>query len=318
MKLVLAGGSGQVGVSLARHFVAGGHRVVVLSRGPKHQHSWPEVAWDGKTLGDWAQQIDGADVVINLAGRTVNCRYTDANRQQMMDSRVDSTRVIGQAIHQAKHAPAVWLQASTATIYSHRFDAPNDEETGRIPGSDGEPESKWQFSIEIAKAWERELEQAETPHTRKVALRSAMVMSADPGGIFATLLGLVRRGLGGTSGNGKQYVSWIHEQDFLAAVNWLIAKEHLQGAVNLSSPHPLPNREFIKALREAWGARIGLPATAWMLELGAIFLRTESELILKSRRVVPKRLQDDGFAFPYADWPSAAKDLCEQWRDQAG
>jgi len=316
VKILLAGGSGQVGVSLARHFRSHDHEVVVLSRSPSAEHSWPQIAWDGKTLGAWAQQMEDTDVVINLAGRTVNCRYTESNRQQMMDSRVDSTRVIGQAIGQAKRAPALWLQASTATIYSHRFDAGNDEENGHIPGSDGEPESKWQFSIEIAKAWERELEKADTPNTRKVALRSAMVMSADPGGIFATLLGLVRKGLGGTSGNGKQYVSWIHEQDFLAAIDWLIAKDHLLGAINLSSPHPLPNRDFMKALREAWGARIGLPATAWMLELGAIFLRTESELILKSRRVVPQRLLDDGFVFQYSEWPAAAQSLCEQWRQR--
>ena len=314
MKILLAGGSGQVGVSLARHFCRQGHEVVVLSRSPQTDHEWSHAVWDGKTLGTWTEQVNGANVVINLAGRTVNCRYTESNRKQMMDSRVDSTRVIGQAIAEAKQPPSLWLQASTATIYSHRFDAANDEESGKIPGSDGEPESKWQFSIEIAKAWERELDAADTPSTRKVALRSAMVMSADPGGIFATLLGLVRKGLGGTSGNGKQYVSWIHEQDFLAAIDWLIANDHLQGAVNLSAPTPLPNRDFMKALREAWGARIGLPATAWMLEIGAIFLRTETELILKSRRVVPQRLLDDGFAFQFPDWPTAAIDLCKQWR----
>lgn len=323
MKIVIPGGSGQVGVILARHFHARGDDVVVLSR-REAAHPWRTVAWDGRTLGPWAREIDGADTVLNLAGRSVNCRYNDANKRAMMDSRIDSTRVVGQAIAAAKSPPRVWLQASTATIYAHRFDAPNDEATGVIGGAAGgatSPES-WRFSIEIAKAWEAELNRASTPRTRKVAMRSAMTMSPDRGGIFDTLLSLVRRGLGGTCGSGRQFVSWIHETDFIRAVEWLIKREELSGPINLASPNPLPNEAFMRELRRAWVeverasghgdglARIGLPATALMLELGAVFLRTETELILKSRRVTPRRLIESGFSFEQPEWSAAARELC--------
>ncbi len=314
MNIVIPGGSGQVGCSLARAFEANGHNVTILSRSPAPSPQWKTLTWDGKNLGPWVSCFDHADVVINMAGRSVNCRYNASNRAQMMDSRIDSTRVVGQAIQSVKHPPPLWLQASTATIYAHRFDASNDERTGQIGGNEPRAPEKWNFSISIAKAWENELDKADTPNTRKVKLRSAMTMSADKGGIFATLLNLVRRGLGGTSGNGRQYVSWIHERDFINAINWIISREHLDGALNLSSPHPLPNREFMRILRNTWGAPIGLPATALMLEIGAVFMRTETELILKSRRVVPTRLLDDGFSFQFPEWEQAAEDLCQQWR----
>jgi uncharacterized protein len=148
-------------------------------------------------------------------------------------------------------------------------------------------------------------------------LRSAMTMSPDAGGIFDTLLGLVRRGLGGQAGGGRQFISWIHEEDFVRAVRWLIDRDRLDGVVNLASPHPLPNAAFMRVLREACGVPIGLPATRWMLEIGAIFMRTETELILKSRRVVPRRLLDDGFVFTHAEWADAARDLCQRWKQQA-
>jgi uncharacterized protein (TIGR01777 family) len=218
------------------------------------------------------------------------------------------------AIAAARRPPATWLQASTATLYAHRHDAPNDEATG-LPGGDepGLPDT-WKFSVEVGRAWERALDQAPTPHTRKVKLRTAMVMSPDRGGIFDTLLGLVRRGLGGTAGNGRQYVSWIHELDLVRAVAWLIGRPELTGVVNLSAPAPLPNRQFMAALREGWGAPFGLSTTRWMLELGAVLLRTETELVLKSRRVVPGRLLAAGFAFTYPEWPAAARELCQRWR----
>lgn len=230
-----------------------------------------------------------------------------------MDSRVDSTRVVGEAIAACASPPRVWLQASTATIYAHRYDAPNDERTGIIGGDEPDVPETWRFSIEVAKAWERTLDEADTPRTRKVALRTGIVMSPDRGGAFDVLLSLVRRGLGGTSGDGRQYVSWIHDGDFVRAVRWLIDGD-LEGAVNVSAPYPLPNAEFMRTLREAWGARVGLPATRWMLELGAIFLRTETELVLKSRRVVPTRLAEAGFTFTHPRWPEAARDLCARWR----
>jgi uncharacterized protein (TIGR01777 family) len=315
VKIVIPGGSGQVGTVLARHFAGGGDEVVVLSRTMARvgaKTPWRTVVWDARSLGPWAAEIDGADVVINMAGRTVNCRYTARNRRDMMDSRVFSTRVVGQAIEQARNPPRVWLQASTATIYAHRFDAANDENTGIIGGGEPGAPKLWDFSIEIAKAWEEECNKANTPRTRRVLLRSVMTMGPGRGGIFDTLLTLVRRGLGGTAGNGRQYISWVHEQDFISSIDWLIAREDFSGPVNIASPNPLPNAEFMRELRRAAGVRIGLPATALMLEVGAIFMRTETELILKSRRVVPGRLLEAGFKFAFPHWPQAAADLCRR------
>lgn len=311
MKLVIPGGSGQVGALLACAWSTKGHDVVIVSRSAP---TFParHVAWDARTLGSWASELDGADAVVNLAGRSVNCRYTEEHRREMLASRVDSTRVVGEAIARCARPPRVWLQMSTATIYAHRFDAANDDFTGRIGGDEPDAPDTWRFSIEVARAWERALDEAVVPKTRKVALRTAMVMSPDPGGVFDTLRGLVRRGLGGRAGDGRQYVSWIHERDFVRALDFLIAHDELGGAVNLASPNPLPNAEFMRALREAAGVRFGLPATRWMIELGARFMKTESELVLKSRRVVPGRLLAAGFTFTQPDWGAAATELCSR------
>jgi len=210
------------------------------------------------------------------------------------------------------------LQAGTATIYAHRYDAPNDEETGLLGGMEPDAPDTWRFSIDVANAWERACREAEVPHTRKVILRSAMTMSPDPGGVFDVLLRLVRWRLGGRAGNGRQYVSWIHEEDFRRAIDWLIAHDELEGPINLAAPQPLRNAEFMRELRHAWGARWGLPATEWMLEIGALVLRTETELILKSRRVVPGRLLASGFSFRFPDWEDAARDLCRRWQELHG
>ena len=311
LKVVIPGGSGQVGTILARALHQDGHDVVVLARHPRAR-PWRAVGWDGVTLGPWATEVDGSDVVINLAGRSVNCRYTPAHRREILDSRVTSTRIVGTAIAQARRPPRVWLQASTATIYAHRYDAPNDEASGLIGGHEPNAPDSWRFSIDVAQAWERALADVTTPSTRKVALRSAMIMSPDDGGIFATLLALVRRRLGGRAGDGRQFVSWIHFEDFVRAISWLIAHEDIEGAVNLAAPEPIPNEEFMRLLRDASGTRWGLPATAWMLEIGAAFMRTETELILKSRRVVPGRLLQGGFVFAYPTWDAAARDLCRR------
>lgn len=308
MKLVIPGGSGQVGTILGRAFHADKHDVVVLSRAPVAA-PWRTASWDGRAVGAWAAEIDGADVVINLAGRSVNCRYTQANMDAIMDSRVDSTRAVGEAIARASRPPRVWLQASTATIYAHRFDASNDEFTGIIGGSEPGVPPYWKWSIDVAQAWEKTQADTNTPHTRKVAMRAAMVMSPDRGGIFDTLLRLVKLGLGGKAGSGRQYVSWVHETDFVGAVRWIIEHEQLSGAVNIAAPNPLPYVEFMRTLRRAAGIPIGLPATEWMLKLGAIVMRTDVELILKSRRVISGRLMKDGFTFKFPDWESAARDL---------
>jgi uncharacterized protein (TIGR01777 family) len=314
MKIVIPGGTGQVGTVLARAFHGDGHDVVVLGRHSKNS-PWRFAKWDGETIGDWANEIDGSDVVINLAGRSVNCRYNEENRRQMMDSRVYSTRVVGEAIARSSRPPHVWLQASTATIYAHRFDAPNDDVTGIIGGHEADAPDTWNFSIDVATSWERVTNEANTPHTRKVLMRSAMIMSPDRDGIFDTLLKLVRFGLGGTAASGRQYISWMHDLDFIRSVYWLIEHEELSGPINLASPNPLPNREFMRILRVAAGVPFGLPAFEWQLAIGAFLMRSETELILKSRRVEPKRLTDSGFEFKFPNWEEAADDLIQRWRN---
>ncbi|MAA77780.1 MAG: TIGR01777 family protein [Deltaproteobacteria bacterium] len=307
MKVIIPGGSGQIGQMLRRYFERKGHTVIILSR--SGEKTGPKLHWDGQTLGPWAKEVDGADVVINLAGRTVNCRYTEENLKQMMDSRVDSTRVVGQAIAQASKPPRVWLQMSTATIYAHTFGPAHTEANGVLGGNEQDVPAYWKRSIDVATSWEEALNSATTPHTRKVALRAAMVMSVDNDGVFDVLAGLTKWGLGGSIAGGNQYMSWIHAADFLAAIQFLIDREDLSGPFNLSSPSPLPQGEFQAQLRSAMGVWLGFPATSWMAEIGAIFMRTDTELVLKSRRVVPGRLLDSGFTFQFPDWSSAAEDL---------
>ena len=311
MKVVIPGGTGQVGTILDRALTAQGHDVVLLTRSPRGAR---QVRWDGSTLGEWAKQIDGSDVVINLAGRSVSCRYTAANLDAMMSSRVESARVVGEAIAEAARPPRVWMQMSTATIYAHRFDAANDEHDGLLGGSEQDVPGYWAYSVEIARNWEAAQDRAATPDTRKVALRSAMVMSPDRGGVFDVLGWLARLGLGGPVAGGGQYVSWIHEQDFTRAVRFLIERDDLSGAVNLAAPDPLPQREFMRELRSAWRMPLGLPATRWMAEFGAFALRSDTELLLKSRRVVPGRLSDAGFTFGYPRWRAAAGELVSRRR----
>lgn len=311
MKIVLPGGSGQVGTLLARHFHEQGHEVVVLSRDPQPT-AWRQLAWDAVSLGPWASEFEAADVVINLAGRSVNCRYTPANRNAIMQSRVRSTAVVGKAIQRAQRPPKVWLQASTATIYAHRFDADNDEATGLIGGNEPDAPAKWRFSIEVARAWEETAQSFKLPATRLVLLRSAIVLSPDPGGIFAMLRLMTRLGLGGPIAGGKQYISWVHEYDFIRAIAWLIEHPELDGVVNIAAPQPLPQRDFMRMLRKAFHQPIGLFATAWMAEIGAALIGSETELLFKSRRVAPARLLASGFEFRYPDWQSAAQDLAQR------
>jgi len=312
-RIVIPGGSGQVGQILARAWGARGHDVVVLARSPGAAAGrW--VPWDGRTLGPWAREVSGADAVVNLAGRTVNCRYTQENLREMLSSRVESTRIVGEAIARAAAPPRVWLQMSTATIYAHRYDAPNGERDGVLGGSEPDVPAYWAYSVKVAREWEAAQAGVETPRTRQVALRTSMVMSPDRDGIFDVMLGLVRKGLGGNAGDGRQYVSWIHDGDLVRALDFILERDDLAGAVNVASPGPLPYAAFMRAFREAWGTRVGLPATKWMLEVGAWAMGTDTELVLKSRRVVPARLLDAGFRFEHGDWPSAARDLVARWR----
>lgn len=337
-KIILAGGSGFLGKLLARYFIAHDWQVVILTRakpaletgkepvsttGPdcrlearQHVGDAPEapgcVEWDGSSLGDWTAALEGADAVINLAGRSVNCRYHARNRRLMLDSRVNATRILGEAIARCARPPRAWLNFSTATIYKHTY-GPAWDETGEIGAA---PEAKDAFSIEVATAWERAFNEAVTPRTRKVALRSAMVfgLSDDANNVYRVLQRLVRFGLGGRMGSGRQFVSWIHETDFCRAIEFLIEREEISGPVNLAAPNPLTNSEMMRVLRQVLGMPIGLPATEWMLEIGAFFLRTETELIIKSRRVVPGRLREAGFNFEFSHLEHAIRDLEQRLR----
>ena len=308
-KIVIPGGSGFIGTHLARHFSTKGAEVVILSRGEeKNDNNARTVWWDGANLDTWAEELDGADVVINLAGRTVNCRYGKRNRQQIYDSREFSTQVIGEAIAQARRPPGVWFNASSATVYRHALDRPMDEATGEVDKVEsGKPRDKWEFSVDVVNRWEAALFAAATPDTRRIAMRLPMVFGPGRGGVYEAFRNIARLGLGGTQGPGNQYVSWLHVDDLLRIINWCIEHETLEGAINMCAPNPMPNREFLKALRDACGAKLGLPAAIWMLEIGAFFMRTETELLLKSRRVVPGTLLESGFEFNHPTWPEAAQ-----------
>jgi len=325
-RVVLAGGSGFLGMALVKKFVAHGDEVVVLTRSPHERGDGAkEIFWDARTLGDWAKMIVGAEAVINLAGKSVDCRYTERNRRRIISSRVDSTRVLGEAIANCKQPPRVWLNSSSATLYKHTFDTPMDE-SGAVGAT---PEAKDEFSIEVIRQWERALfaddvgqasrlspnempqevrDRRDACPTRKIAMRITLVFGKD-GGVFPVLRRLARFGLGGRMGSGKQFVSWIHVEDFCQAVEWLIAKDDLRGPVNFAAPNPLPNRDLMRLIRENCGAPVGLPATEWMLEVGAFFIRTETELIIKSRRVVPGKLLASGFQFQFPELRGALENL---------
>lgn len=318
MKIVVPGGTGQVGGLLRRSLASLGHEVVVLSRHPTTlEPGIRHATWDGHSLGDWTNEINGADAVINLAGRSVSCRYTEEHLREMMDSRVDSTRVIGRAIEAAEHRPKIWLQMSTATIYADRRDGFNDEVTGIIGGNEEGVPSYWEYSVQIAKNWEAAQLESDLPNTRRVALRSAIVMTPDFGGAFDALLMLARLGLGGPVAGGSQRVSWIHGTDFVRAITFLLEHDDVSGPVNLSAPGPVSQAELMKTLRRTWGRSFGLPATRHMASLGAWLLRTDPELLLKSRSVIPGRLTTAGFAFEYANWQEAASDLTRNVRTRS-
>jgi hypothetical protein len=310
MKIVIPGGTGDVGGFLAPGLAALGHEVVVLSRSARPPLDGVRtVRWDGLTVGPWGAEVDGSDAVINLAGRSVSCRYTQANLHQMMASRIGSTHAVGEAIAAAARPPRVWLQMSTSTIYAHRFDAGNDERTGVIGGAEPGVPGYWAYSVRIATEWEATQQLAATPATRKLALRSSMVLSPAAGSVFDVLARMVRLGLGGPVAGGAQYFSWIHERDFLRAVVFLMEHDELSGPVNLTAPGPLPQRDAMRLLRRELRVPVGLPATRWMAEIGALVIRSDTELLLKSRRVLPGRLLAAGFTFELPDFADAARDL---------
>jgi uncharacterized protein (TIGR01777 family) len=304
-RLVLAGGSGVLGTLLARALSAKGYEIVVLTRSPQESGAVRSVGWDARTPGPWRQELEGATAVINLTGRSVNCRYNEANRKLILESRVLSTRVLGSAIAGCAKPPPTWLNASTATIYKHSHDTTMDE-AGEIAA---DKDAKDEFSVEVAQAWEEALAGAATPATRKIPLRLSMVFGPGPGTVYHVLRRLVRLGLGGSMGGGRQFVSWIHHEDFCGAVEWILEHPEMRGPVNVVGPGPLTNREMMRVFRKVCGRAVGLPAARWMLEIGAWIMRTETELMIKSRRVVPAKLAAAGFTFRFPTFQSALEDI---------
>lgn len=323
LRVVIPGGSGELGWVLARHFQGRGHHVTVLTRSP-YTAPWRTVYWDGERTGPWVNYLEGADVCIHLAGRSLRCRYDKTRREEIYRSRVGSTWLLNRVLAGLASPPRVWLNASTADIYRHTMDRAGvdwemNEATGELGG--GEPISKWRhapeswnFATRVAKDAERTFFEENLPRTRKVALRSAVVMSTAASGMFAQLSRLVRLSLGGAQGGGRQFVSWIHEDDFARAVEFLVEREWLDGPVNLASPNPVRNRELMAGLREAWNVPNGFPIPTPLVELAALALQTQAGIVLKSRRVVPARLLEAGFRFEFPEWAEAAENLVRRWR----
>ncbi|CAJ1317411.1 TIGR01777 family oxidoreductase [Paenibacillus nuruki] len=280
-KVVLAGGTGFIGQYLEKKFTAMNIDVQIISR------QSPHIAWDD--YQGIVQALDGAEMVINLAGKSVNCRYNEHNKREIMNSRVETTQTLGNAILDCEHPPAVWMNSSTATIYRHAEDRPMTETKGEIGTG---------FSVDVAKAWEEAFFAFNLPHTRQAALRIAIVLGPG-GGVMTPFQNLVRFGLGGHQGSGKQMFSWIHVEDLFQIILFIQEWESLEGVFNCTSPNPVTNRELMATMRKVMHRKGGLPASTWMLNLGARIIRTEPELVLKSRWVVPNRLIKEGFMFKY-------------------
>ena len=301
-KIVLAGGSGFLGRTLTKYFARRGFDITILSRKNGVDPCARIVQWDGRTVGAWTRVLEGAEALINLSGRSVDCRYTPKNRKQIIDSRVESTTVLEEAIARCAIPPKLWINMSTATIYKHNFDAPHDEANGEIGAT---PEANDTFSVGVAKAWEDAFNNTNTPKTRKLLLRSSLVFGPETGGAYHVLRNLARFGLGGKVLDGRQWVSWIHSCDFCRAVDSLIHHQECEGIYNVCSPNPLSNKEFTRLLRRSVRMPIGLPATRWILAIGCFLLRTQPELVIKSRNVIPRRLLDDGFQFQFPELKEA-------------
>jgi len=289
-KIIIAGGNGYLGAVFAQYYKDLAGEVIILSRKPQAPNGNIRTAqWDGETEGDWANQMEGAELLINLCGKNVNCRYTEKNRAELFSSRLLPTALLGRVISQLANPPKLWINITSATIYRHAEDRPQDELTGDIG---------YGLSVDICKQWEATFFGAETPKTRKVALRMAVVLGkAD--GAFPRLLNLIKFGLGGKQGNGEQYFSWVHEHDAARCTEFLLQNDDIEGALNCSAPQPVKNADLMKALRNAWGMPIGLPAPAWLLAIGLAIIGSEIELILKSRWVISTRLLEAGFKFQF-------------------
>ncbi|WP_347052996.1 TIGR01777 family oxidoreductase [Flavobacterium olei] len=298
-KLIIAAGTGFLGKVLINHFKNKFEEIVILTRGKsKNIDGIKYVNWNAKTFSGWENELENATVLINLAGKSVDCRYTAKNKKEILLSRIESTKILNKAVLNCKNPPRHWLNSSTATIYRFSLDKKMDEVDGEI-GND--------FSINVALSWEKAFFKTETPNTLKTALRTSIVLGKK-GGAFIPLKTLAKIGFGGKQGKGNQFVSWIHEEDFARAVDFILEKE-LIGKINIVSPKPVQNVDFMKKLRKAVGFPFGVPMSKFLLEIGSFFIRTETELVLKSRNVIPKRLLDNGFEFKFGNVDEAFQDL---------
>jgi hypothetical protein len=301
-KIVIAGGTGFIGQELVRYF-GKENNILILTRQIKDAANnrnkynsltaadlvnTRQVKWDGKNIDEWVKEVDGTDIIINLAGKTVNSRYTPKNKREIRESRINATKVIGEAIRKSSSPPKLWINASSATIYRNAEDRPQDDYTTEFEDD---------FSVQVCLAWEKTFNEQITPGTRKVALRLAITLGT--GGVLIPYFNLVKLGLGGKQGSGKQMFSWVHIEDVCRAVEWIAEQDSMNGPYNCTSPNPVTNREFMHLLRKATGNKFGLPAFEWMLKMGAVIIGTETELILKSRWVLPTKILETGFQFKY-------------------
>lgn len=298
MKIIIAGGTGFLGENLEKYFSEKGYQVYILTRKP---HRKNEIYWDARTIGEWKNSLENADVLINLTGKSVDCRYHEKNKQEIYSSRIDSTRILQEAVDQCSEKPKIWLNASSATIYVHSENHLNTEENG-IVGDD--------FSMNICKSWENEFFAVKNEEIRKVALRTSIVLG-NTGGAFPKLKMITKLGLGGKQGRGNQMVSWIHIEDFCRAVDWIIQLETISDRINITAPTPLSNQNMMKKLRHKMKVPFGLNAPVWQLEIASLFLNTETELLLKSRNVYPDKLIKSGFQFSYPEFDKTILNLLE-------
>ena len=304
-KIVLAGGTGFLGKALAQFFAEKEYEVVVLGRSNELPADFPEarlVTWDARTIGSWMKELEGAKALVNLCGRSVDCRYNESNRRLILDSRVNATRVLGDAVAQATIPPKVWLNAGTATIYEdRRGDLPPHDENSDDLGHG--------FSVEVAKAWEEAFLETQVHHVRKVAMRISIVLGTG-GGAFPVMRRFARLGLGGRQGPGSQWMSWLHLDDWVGIVDWLVSTDSVSRVVNLAAPNPVTNASFMSEMRSAFAPfGVGFPAPAFAVRFGAVFLRTAPELVLKSRKVVSRVLRDEGYVFRFPTLEDAIFDL---------
>jgi len=310
-KIILAGGTGFMGQEMTKYF-GKENQIIILTRQINEKTNRNDydslsandlknvsyIKWDGKATGEWVNEMNDADLVINLAGKSVNCRYNEKNKKEIFDSRTDAVKAIGEAIKKCDRPPSLWINASSATIYRHAMDSPQDEYSGEFHDD---------FSVQVCKRWEKIFYDQQTPQTRKVALRMAITLG--PGGILIPYFNLLKFGLGGKQASGRQMYSWVHIEDTCRMIEWIYDHKESTGTYNSSSPNPVNNKEFMSIFRKVTGHIIGLPAYKWILQIGAPLIGTELELVLKSRWVLPTRILETGFQFKHLLLEEALSDI---------